>query len=157
MKKIPVLLPLLIVAFSCVSSLRAAQSEALQDAKPYLGWIPMQPAAPGEKLEIDMRRFFYPGAKNPLTLHTPPAEPGRFEAGYDSDKFLLTVTLDKNAKGLVEIPLRAGEGDDALTAVLLVGVQNPTGHTFRFQRRRVLRPKSISPGNSMDGTRDRTR
>ena len=141
MKKIPVLLPLLIVAFSCASSLRAAQSEALQDAKPYLGWIPMQPAAPGEKLEIDMRRFFYPGAKNPLTLHTPPAEPGRFEAGYDSDKFLLTVTLDKTAKGLVEIPLRAGEGDDALTAVLLVGVQNPTGHTFRFSAPEGASPK----------------
>ncbi|MFM7375094.1 MAG: hypothetical protein ACKO39_08080, partial [Chthoniobacterales bacterium] len=46
----------------------AVGAEALKDAKPFLGWIPMQPAAPGEKVEIDMRRFFYPGQAKPVAL-----------------------------------------------------------------------------------------
>ncbi|MGA0176134.1 MAG: alpha-amylase family glycosyl hydrolase [Chthoniobacterales bacterium] len=137
MKKIPASFVLLFVlpVFAC-----AAPGEPLEGAEPYLGWIPMQPAAPGEKLEIDMRRFFYPGADKPLALHAPAAEPGRFVASYDSGKFLLTVVLDKNATGLVEIPLRAGEGGNVLEGVLLVGLQTPTGHTFRF-----LPPDGASP------------
>jgi len=119
----------------------AAESNVLDGAKPFLGWIPMQQATPGEKLEIDMRRFFYPGTEKPLSLQVPPAEAGRFEAGYDSGNFLLTVTLDKSAKGLIEIPLRAGEGEGALEALLLVGVQNPTGHTFRFSPEDGAAPK----------------
>lgn len=112
--------------------LRGAESGALRDAKPFLGWIPMQPATPGETLEIDMRRFFYPGHDNPVTLTVPAGESGRYKANYDSAKFLLSVTVDKNAEGLVVIPLRAGDGDHALEAVLLLGVQKRTGHTFRF-------------------------
>lgn len=112
--------------------LRAAENDALQGAKPFLGWIPMQPASPGETLEIDMRRFFYPGQENPVTLTVPSGEAGRYEATYDSAKFLLSVKIDKDAAGLVNVPLRAGNGESAKEAVLLVGVQKATGHTFRF-------------------------
>jgi len=115
-----------------ISALPAAGAEALKGAKPFLGWIPMQPATPGEKLEIDMRRFFYPGQANPVRLTVPAGEEGRYKADYDAGNFLLAVTIDKDASGLVEIPLRAGEGESALEAVLLVGVQKMTGHTFRF-------------------------
>jgi cyclomaltodextrinase / maltogenic alpha-amylase / neopullulanase len=121
-------LALLLIAFS----LPALGAEALKDAKPFLGWIPMQPAAPAEKLEIDMRRFFYPGQVSPIALTVPAGEEGRYEANYDAGKFLLTVTIDKDANGLIEIPLRGGEGEAALEGVFLVGVQKMTGHTFRF-------------------------
>lgn len=110
----------------------AAANPDLRTAKPFLGWIPMQPATAGETLEIDMRRFFFPGVENPLALHLPEEQSGRFAASYDSKTFLLSVALDKDAKGLIEIPLRAGEGEKALEAVLLVGVLPSTGHTFRF-------------------------
>ena len=110
----------------------AVGAEALKDAKPFLGWIPMQPATPGEKVEIDMRRFFYPGQAKPVALTVPSGEEGRYTAGYDAEKFLLTVTIDKDAHGLIEVPLRAGEGESALQGALLFGVQKMTGHTFRF-------------------------
>lgn len=133
--KMPALLPLLrfFLLLFCAFSVRAADSDPLADAEPYLGWIPMQPAVPGEKLEIDMRRFFYPGAEKSLTLEVGAGEAGRYAAEYDRNKFLLTVSVDQEAVGLLEIPLRAGQGVESLEALLLVGVQRPTGHTFRYQ------------------------
>jgi cyclomaltodextrinase / maltogenic alpha-amylase / neopullulanase len=140
---LPVFLPL-------AAPFAAAESPSLQGAKPYLGWIPMQPALPGEKLEIDMRRFFYPGAENPVKLAVPAGQSGRFEAAYDSAKFLLTVSIDQKAKGLVEIPLRAGEEGAGLEALLLLAVQNPTGHTFRFVPRDGL-PAKVNVAGQFNG------
>lgn len=111
---------------------RAADIPALEGAGPHLGWIPMQHAAPGETLEIDMRRFFYPGTENPASLHVASDKEGRWEAHYDNKTFLLTVILGKNTKSLVEIPLRAEGTKSALEALLLVAVEQPAGHTFRF-------------------------
>lgn len=116
-----------------LSPLRAAESSALKGAKPYLGWIPMQHAVPGGRLEIDMRRFFYPGTENPVTLGLAESGARGYQASYDTKKFMLTISVARDASGLIEIPLRAGAGESALDAILLVAVQNPTGHTFRFR------------------------
>jgi len=130
--------------------LGAAESGVLKGARPHLGWIPMQFAVPGGSLEIDMRRFFYPGTENPVAIELVEDAARSHRAVYDAKKFVLTISIAGDAAGLIEIPLRAGSGESALNAVLLVAVENPTGHIFRF-RPEGKAPEAVAVAGQFNG------
>lgn len=134
----------------------AAQQDAPK-LRSFLGWMPLQPVTAGGQLLLDMHRFYFarPGAGEELELPEPVA--GQFSARFDKASFALGVQIDREASGLVEIPIRvfergqtgAGElgrkdtstaatPEDAaktpgLEGVLLIGVQPADGYTFTYR------------------------
>ncbi|MGA0849486.1 MAG: alpha-amylase family glycosyl hydrolase, partial [Chthoniobacterales bacterium] len=151
------ILSLLLVS---VFSLAPVSIVGAQDAPPqlrsFLGWMPMQPVTAGGQLLLDMHRFYFakPGAGDDLEL--PEAVPGQFAARFDKAAFMLGVQIDREASGLVEIPIRVFERDAAnrddlgrkdtsttatpddanepvLEGVLLIGVQPADGYTFTYR------------------------
>ncbi|MDX2080048.1 MAG: alpha-amylase family glycosyl hydrolase [Terrimicrobiaceae bacterium] len=114
------LIPLfLVIAIAWLTPARATNPA---DAKPFLGWIPIQYVAPGSQLVLDMRRFANPGAHGNLKLPRPEG-PG-FQASYDPTTFELRVRVDGKASGFLEIPLRL-EAKPSRNAVLTIAVQGP--------------------------------
>jgi len=119
-----------------------------------LGWIPMQVVTAGDTLMLDMRRFYFarPGAGDRMVL---PERQDKFSARYESDAYQLIVTVDRQASGVLEIPLQVfrqspgagpflgskdvslpggGGGEEpVLEAVLAIAVQPAQGHTFIFR------------------------
>ncbi|MEI6339234.1 MAG: alpha-amylase family glycosyl hydrolase, partial [Verrucomicrobiota bacterium] len=113
----------------------------------------------GSQLVLDMRRFYSPGDERGMTLSVPQGTSGQYTAVYDPAKLSLALSIDKNAAGLIAIPLRAtAEADDhttqgdksALEGLLLLGVQHPTGHTFRY-RREGGQPTKVTVAGQFNG------
>jgi cyclomaltodextrinase / maltogenic alpha-amylase / neopullulanase len=151
-----------------------AQDQAPAQLRSFLGWMPMQPATAGGRLVLDMHRFYFakPGAGDEVVL--PEDLPGRFKAQFDKNQFALAVQLEKDAKGLVEIPVQIfergpsgavniGRKDTAtvvsseeqtsqpvLEGVLLIGVQPADGYTFTY---RATNPdvKSVQVAGQFNG------
>jgi len=120
-----------------------ADARVAEVSRPFLGWIPMQPVDAGSQFVLDMRRFYSPGEGQGMKLSVPEGAPGQYTAVYDPSKLSLALSIDPKAAGLIAIPLRvAPENEDAsnsgdqqaLAGLLLLGVQHPTGHTFRYHR-----------------------
>jgi glycosidase len=142
-----------------------AQTDGEQSLRSFLGWIPLQPVTAGQQITIDMHRFYFSSPEVNERMVVVDSPDGRYEAQFDESSFELNVAVDKNATGLIEIPLqvfaRADAGDAALgrkdtgvgvsqenvadrpllEAVLLVGVQPADGYTF------VYRAPGRSAGN----------
>ncbi|MFM8364195.1 MAG: alpha-amylase family glycosyl hydrolase [Verrucomicrobiota bacterium] len=101
-------------------------------AEAFIGWIPLQQATAGESLELDLKRFYEPDAGFRLEF---PAKGDCYSATLDETKLNLSVKLEKNAKGIVEIPLRVvskSDGKPATEAVLAIAAQPRDGASFRF-------------------------
>jgi glycosidase len=152
----------------------AAQDQAPPQLRSFLGWMPMQPVTAGGRLVLDMHRFYFakPGAGDEVVL--PDDLPGRFKAQFDKNQFALAVQLEKDATGLVEIPVQVfergstdavdiGRKDTAtvvsseeqtskpvLEGVLLIGVQPADGYTFTY---RATNPnvKKVSVAGQFNG------
>lgn len=148
-------LPLVFVLLAAAPA-TARQAEAPIELRSALGWIPMQAVTAGDTLLLDMRRFYFarPGAGDRMVL---PQEQDKFSARYESGAYQLTVMVDREASGVLEIPLQvfqepsAAEGNPGLgnkdvstpgegglekpvlEAVLAIAVQPADGHTFTFR------------------------
>lgn len=118
----------------------AAQS---QD-KPFLGPIPVQFAAPGQELVLDMHRFFHPGANAKLILTTK----DDVAALFDEAAFQLHVRQLKI--GLFEIELSAGADKTQLKSILTLAATKATPpHHFAYK---PTEPgKKIYVGGSFNG------
>ena len=127
------------------------------DLRSFIGWIPMQVVPSGQQITIDMHRFYFssPGANEWLSVQESPD--GKYVAQFDPTSFELNVAVDKNATGLVEIPLKVYSrvkaevpargrkdlglgvsqenvvGRPLLQSVLLIGVQPADGYTFEYR------------------------
>jgi cyclomaltodextrinase len=135
--------------------LAARQGEAPVELRTALGWIPIQPVTAGETLVLDLRRFYFakPGAEDRLMLAE--TEGDGFSAQADAPAYRLVVSVDRNAAGLLEVPLRVvhrpmaaasdlgrkdaaalGQGESEeplLEGILGIAVQPADGHTFTFR------------------------
>ncbi|MCX6968850.1 MAG: alpha-amylase family glycosyl hydrolase [Verrucomicrobia bacterium] len=86
----------------------------------FLGWIPVQCVPSGDKLVIDMHRFFNPLPGDEIVL------PSTSTAEFNAEKFELSIAIPSDARGLVEIPIRVVNGGEVkCEAVLTVAVQAP--------------------------------
>ncbi len=102
------------------------------EGAPYLGWIPVQRAAPGETLKLDLHRFLHARKGDRLEVA---AHGAGLEAEYDSTNFELQIRVARDAVGLLELLLRL-HLQEAATApregVLVIAVTPSGGHLFRF-------------------------
>ena len=150
-------LHVIVAAVAALSPLHAQSPQAGKDAASFLGWIPVQPVTAGQKILIDMHRFYFPAPGAGERLVMPESAPGRYTASFDEPSFTLEVSVDKAASGLIEIPLRifrhpsgasalgrkqtgAGSmaaGDAAekpvLEGMLVLGIRPADGFTFVFR------------------------
>ena len=95
-------------------------------AKPgFLGWIPVQYVPTGGELALDMRRFFEPAPGETLRPQVPHTK--EYRASFEADRFV--VSVDKDAKGLVDIPMEVANGDKPTgrTGVLTIVVGETGG------------------------------
>lgn len=119
-------------------------------AEPFIGWIPLQQATAGESLELDLKRFYEPDAGFLLEF---PAKGDCHTAKLDEESLMLSVKLEKTAKGIVEIPLRVvskTDGKTATEALLAIAAQPRDGATFRFNAGEN-RPKRVTVAGSFNG------
>ncbi len=120
----------------------------------------MQPVTAGDRLVLDLRRFYFEKPGSAERLVAGESVPGKFAIEIDASAFTLVVTVDKNASGLIEIPLRVttagakavggasavgrkdtraavgaqqGDAQQLLQGVLLIGVQPADGYTFSYR------------------------
>ena len=134
-----------------------AAEEPTKGIPGFIGWIPMQPVMAGDRLLIDLHRFYFAKVDGDDRLDFPESVPGKFRARADMTAFQMLVEVDKNASGLIEIPLRvfrakpedsatmgrkdmtAAVNDEesrkkpVLEAVLLIGVQHADGYLFTYK------------------------
>ena len=153
----------LATAVFCLAVCAARADDPPREGPPsFLGWIPVQPVTAGERITLDLHRFFFQGTGTDQRFVTGDPVPGKFSVEADMKSFALTVAVDKSASGLIEIPLRAisapaapaapadrsaigrkdigaaiGEdkfsGRNTLEGVLVVGVKAPDGYTFTYR------------------------
>ncbi len=143
----------------------------------FLGWIPMQPVTAGERLVLDLHRFYFENPGSGERFVAAESAPGKFTVQADASAFTLTVAVDKKASGLIEIPVRVtSEGGKAeggsltmgrkdtqaavgaeqssnqqlLEGVLLIGVQPADGYTFSY-RPADRRPHKINVAGQFNG------
>ncbi len=102
-----------------LGALRAAEVSG------FLGWIPVQYAPAGSTLTLDMHRFFHPAAGE--TLRVFPALGDEYQVSFDADRFEVKVTVGSKTKGLLDIPLAVGSGQElsGRTGVLTIAVEAP--------------------------------
>ncbi|MFZ4482942.1 MAG: alpha-amylase family glycosyl hydrolase [Chthoniobacterales bacterium] len=153
MKTIPLFPRFGVFLFAAVLLLSPIRAQSTLES--YIGWMPMQPAAPGTQIVLDLHRFFF--ARPGDELEVKETEPGKYTALFDRNAFTLRVRLDPRAAGLVEIPLKvtrrpvqadpsSGRKDveavqseapvpvgEELRAVMLVAVQSADGHNFTYR------------------------
>ena len=93
----------------------------------FLGWIPVQYVPAGGDIVLDMHRFFEPAPGETLRLPSPRSK--EYQASFDADRFELKVSVGKDAKGLVDIPLEVANGEQpgSRTGVLTIAVGEPGG------------------------------
>lgn len=156
-KSIPLSCPALALIFAFAAVFPVPAQDAPPQLRSFLGWMPMQPVTAGDQLLLDMHRFYFTKPGSGEDLEVPEAVPGQFAARFDEGAFALVVQIDREAAGLVEIPLRVMQGDPAkpgdlgrkdtsigaapdaaanspvLEGVLLVGVQPADGYTFTYR------------------------
>jgi len=118
------------VFFLCVClALGAAQPVwAAAPSKPgFLGWIPVQYVPAGGGLVLDMHRFFEPAPGDSISLPAPRTK--EYQASFDADRFELKVSVGKDAKGLVDIPLEVANGGHptGCMGILTIAVDEPGG------------------------------
>ncbi|MEX0675679.1 MAG: alpha-amylase family glycosyl hydrolase [Chthoniobacterales bacterium] len=135
----------------------AAQNTEANKLQTFIGWIPMQPVTAGERLVLDMNRFYFRAPQSEERLVLPEKVEGLTDLVFDANSRNLMLAVAKDASGLIEIPLqvtalaqdeRAGLGrkDTAVKvsteeeqdkvireAVLLVAVQPADGYTFTYR------------------------
>ncbi len=153
----------------------SAPLQAAASLQTYLGWIPMQPVTAGQRLVLDMDRFYFrqPQAAHRLVL--PDEVPGLSYLDYDALGRNLVLEVDKDATGLIEVPIlvyagvvdeRKGLGRKDLgqvvsaeedteqlirEAVLLVAVQPADGYTFTFSPVQGQKVESVHVAGSFNG------
>ena len=118
-------------------------------AAPYIGWIPLQYATAGKPLALDMRRFYEPAPGFRLDF---PAKGDHFTASLDPQSLVLTVTTEKSAGGLIDIPLRiASETNNSTSgeAILSLAMQPDRSVPFRFERKEK-KPTSVFVAGSFN-------
>ncbi len=136
--------------------LRAQDGESSKAAPDFLGWIPMQPVTAGDRLILDLHRFYFASPASGSRMVEPDAVAGQWSAQVDSSAAVLAVELDKAATGLLEVPLQVvggkgaarqlgkkdtaagvSSGDDTerllCEGVLVIGVQPADGHKFTYR------------------------
>ena len=98
----------------------------------HLGWIPVQRAAPGETLSLDLHRFIHARAGDRLEVASQGAG---FTAAFNPTNFTLRVRLARDASGLLELPLRLHVREAAASpreGMLVIAVTPSGGHLFRY-------------------------
>ena len=78
-------------------------ADAASSKTSFLGWIPVQYVPAGSGLVLDLHRFFEPAPGDSISLPAPRTK--EYQASCDAERFELKVTVDKDAKGLLDIPL----------------------------------------------------
>jgi cyclomaltodextrinase / maltogenic alpha-amylase / neopullulanase len=150
------LLPLCVLVFLAGVTARGTDEPAVRPAPDFLGWIPMQPVTAGERLVLDMNRFFFASPVSGSRLVVPEGMAGQWKAEVDARAAALSVEVDKGASGLLEIPVQVVAGKNAKDAelgpkatsvsivdgevgtvlregVLVIGVQPADGFTFSLR------------------------
>jgi len=118
------MLPLcLCLALIALQPLRAADSASAKSC--FLGWIPVQYVPAGGDMVLDMHRFFEPGPGDRISLPAPRSK--EYQASFDSDRFELKLSIGKDAKGILDIPIEVAnrEHPTGRTGVLTIVVGEP--------------------------------
>ena len=98
----------------------------------HLGWIPVQRAAPGETLTLDLHRFVHAREGDRLEVSAPASG---CTAEFNVTHFTLRVRLARDAMGLIELPLRLHLREAATSpreGVLVIAVTPGGGHLFGY-------------------------
>jgi cyclomaltodextrinase len=140
-----------------LSGAAPAQSSDANKLQSFIGWIPMQPVTAGERLVLDMNRFYFRALQSEERLVLPDKVEGLTGLAFDANSRNLILAVAKDASGLIEVPLRVtalakderaglGRKDTAVKvstedeqdrvireAVLLIAVQPADGYTFTYR------------------------
>ncbi|MEI8386437.1 MAG: alpha-amylase family glycosyl hydrolase [Verrucomicrobiota bacterium] len=112
--------------YLCFALLALQPLRAAEPAKHgFLGWIPVQYVPAGGELALDMRRFFEPDPGDRISLPSPRTK--EYRTSCDADR--LVVSVDKDAKGVMDIPLEVANGNHPTgrAGVLTIAVGEPGG------------------------------
>ena len=115
------------VIILCLALLALQSLCAVEPAKHgFLGWIPVQYVPAGGELALDMHRFLEPAPGDSISLPVPLTK--EYQASFDADR-LLKVSVDKDAMGLLDIPLEVKNGGKPTcrAGVLTIAVGEPGG------------------------------
>ncbi len=126
-------------------------------AKPFIGWIPVQHVEAGETTPLDLKRFYEPSPEYKLA---PLKNLEGIDIKLNPKSLLLYLTPHPTTQGLLEVPLEIlpthKKNTAPVQATLTLAVKPPQKTTFKYRGDPNNPPTSVALAGSFNGWNPQT-